>query len=216
MKAAKERAAAAKFGIKLPSESDEEAEALISLSSDDSYVDTAPPPPKEPGKRGRPPTTGRYVGLWAQKKAAAEAEAEAPIKYPSRPPSKPVSRDRPLNKSLEVGILEANNLAALKRELELCPSSSLMEQLDSALKDVVYISDCFGNLKENFVKTLRKSSKRAKVVACLLEESARDQLGELNVRAERSEINRLKGVNPPIGRDLFPLGETRLQVGIGG
>lgn len=70
-----------------------------------------------------------------------------------------------------------------------------MEQLDSVLRYVVYVSDCSGNLKGGFVRTLREVSKRTKAVAYLLEERARDQLGKLSVRAERAEIGCLEGVN---------------------
>lgn len=44
-KVAKERERAAKYGISLPSESDDDMEAHISLSSDDSYADFESPAP---------------------------------------------------------------------------------------------------------------------------------------------------------------------------
>lgn len=55
--------------------------------------------PRPVGRRGRPSTTGKYVGLWQAKKAAAEAEA--PIRRARREPVKPVrsvAGGRPLSK----------------------------------------------------------------------------------------------------------------------
>lgn len=76
------------------------------------------------------------------KKAAADAE----VRYQRVRRENLTSEGRLPSKSLEAYILEADSFAALRRDLVLRPSFVLMEQLDSALRDVVYVSDCFSNL----------------------------------------------------------------------
>jgi len=74
------------------------------------------------------------------------------------------------SKSLDAGILEPENLVKAREHLFLQPSTALMNQLDAALRNVVYVSDRSDHLKGGFVRALRDAARCAKAIALMLGE----------------------------------------------
>lgn len=69
------------------------------------------------------------------------------------------------SKNLESGILKSGNLGDIQQMLAPQPTSVLLKQDDIVLKNMVYISNCSRNLKDNFVRALRLMAKKTKTVA---------------------------------------------------
>lgn len=113
--------------------------------------------------QGRPPTTCEYVGLAKAKQKATEAEERARmanLAYSGKAPSK----------SLSTGILDPDNLLEIRRELAAIPAANLIERVDVAPRDVVYIADISRSIKGGFIRQPREATKTTKAVALELVE----------------------------------------------
>ncbi|XP_049885128.1 uncharacterized protein LOC126380050 [Pectinophora gossypiella] len=137
--------------------------------------------PKSTAKRGRgrPPTTGHYVGLAKAKEALVSAQRA------------------------ELELQDETEVLQSTRELATVPADSLEKRVESGVKVILEVARRSKNLKGTFVSALKKAATQIEQAVAALSERTCDE----EVKVLRSENAELRRRVESLGEEMFKLRE---------